>query len=106
MLQQVTIFDGTDEMGIIYERIAGLECKEVIDGYVIYDDSRDLVHFLNPTAATVLELCDGKNDPLTIAAIMQAAYSLPQPPESDVEGCLEDLLSKGLVTPSGASSVP
>ena len=91
-------------MGIIYEKIQGFDCKEDLDGYVIYDDCRDLVHYLNLTAAPVFELCDGKSDVAAIADILQEAYGLPVPPTADVEECLASLQSKGLVSPRGPSS--
>src|SRR5258705_3910664 len=37
----------------------GLEISETLDGVLAYQRDRDRVHFLNPTAALVLESCDG-----------------------------------------------
>ena len=39
-----------------FQKIADLEINQVPDGYVIYQADRDRVHFLNSTAAAVLEL--------------------------------------------------
>lgn len=83
-----------------YRRIDGLESNEVDGGYVIYDPSREQAHFLNVSAATVLELCDGKSNSETIARILQEGFSLPDPPTADVEACLASLASQALIEPS------
>jgi hypothetical protein len=49
------------EPGDVYVKAEGHEFNQVPDGYVIYQTARDRVHFLNPTAVIVYELCDGKN---------------------------------------------
>ena len=85
-------------MTMLYKS-AGFESKEVPDGVVIYDSSREKVVFLNYTAAYVLELCDGERDPATIAKLLKDASGLVSAPQKDVEDCLQSLLSEGLVTP-------
>ena len=81
----------------IYKRIESLDCNEVPDGYVIYDEAGEKVHFLNLTAAAVLELCDGESDLDTIAAALQDAFDLPASPTADVAACFASLVSQGLV---------
>ena len=39
----------------------GLEINAVDDGYIVYQSERDRVHYLNQTAALILELCNGRN---------------------------------------------
>jgi len=39
-----------------------VDVHEVVDGFVVYHPSRNRVHYLNHTAAIVLELCTGEND--------------------------------------------
>lgn len=87
-----------------YKKIEGLDQNEVPDGYVIYDEASEKVHFLNPTAAAVLELCDGECDLDSIAAVLQDAFDLPVSPKTDVAACLESLLAQGLVKPCSPSS--
>ena len=94
----------TDGAAQIYEKIEGLDCNEVPDGYVIYDEAHEKVHFLNPTAAAVLELCDGERDLNAIAAALQDAFDLPASPTADVAACFASLLSQGLVRPCSPSS--
>jgi hypothetical protein len=85
--------------GRIYKRAEGLEPTEVPDGCVIFDKNREVVHFLNPTAAVVFELCDGAHDAVAIAAAMCDAFDLAAAPKADVEDCLASLYSQGLVAP-------
>ena len=60
-----------------------VEVDEVSDGFVVYDGSRDRVHYLNQTAALVLEFCTGENTPVDIATILKDAYRLPELPEAE-----------------------
>lgn len=80
-----------------YRRIDGLERNEIDDGYFVSDAARGKVHFLNPTAAAVFELCDGAHDAETIARALAAAFGLVTPPRSDVEACLTSLRDEGLI---------
>ena len=41
-------------------RAEGIEVNEVADGYIVYQASRDRVHYLNHTAVLVLEMCNGR----------------------------------------------
>lgn len=50
---------------------------EVSDGFIVYDEKRDRVHFLNHTAAIVLTLCDGTKRDADIATVVQRCYELP-----------------------------
>lgn len=85
--------------GHLYRKVEGLSELNVADGYIIYDAHRGPTHFLNPTAAAVLELCDGANDAGAIAAVLQSAFNLPEAPIADVEGSLASLHSNGLIAP-------
>ena len=51
----------TIEARDVYVKADGHEFNPVPDGYVIYQSGRDRVHFLNPTAVIVYELCDGRH---------------------------------------------
>jgi hypothetical protein len=78
-------------------RAEGIEVHEVADGFVVYHAARDRVHYLNHTAALVLEFCTGQNPPQRIARLLQRAYDLPQPPGDEVAECLAQLRQEGLV---------
>jgi len=77
--------------------VSGLEINKVADGYIVYQPSRDRMHYLNHTATIVLELCNGENSAGEIAALLQSAYDLPQPPDSEVAACLQQLTGEGLL---------
>jgi hypothetical protein len=80
-----------------YRRIEGLDRNEIEDGYFISDAARGKVHFLNPTAAAVFELCDGAHDADAIARALAVAFALAAPPKTDVESCLATLSAQGLI---------
>ena len=77
--------------------VGEVEINKVADGYIVYQPSRDRVHYLNHTATIVLELCNGQNSAGEIAALLQDAYDLPAPPAAEVNACLEQLRGEGLV---------
>jgi hypothetical protein len=78
-------------------RVAGVELSEVTDGFLVYQPERDRVHYLNPTAALVLELCDGSLPASDLPPFLAAAFSLPEPPRDEVAACLARLLGEGLL---------
>ena len=75
-----------------------LEFNEVADGYIVYQPDRDRVHYLNQTAAVVLELCNGQNAEAEIPELLRLAWDLPEPPVEEVADCLEGLRKEGLIT--------
>ena len=77
--------------------VEGLEINRVADGYVVYHPARDRVHYLNQTAAIVLELCNGRNDAAEIASLLKSAYELPGDPAEEVASCLGQLRAEGLI---------
>ena len=78
-------------------RADGLEVRPVPDGFVVYDPSRDRLHFLNATAAFVLESCDGAMTVGDLPALVGAAFRLDADPVDEVEGCVQRLMSEGLL---------
>ncbi|MBL8579976.1 MAG: PqqD family protein [Mesorhizobium sp.] len=77
-----------------------LEISQVPDGAMIFQASRDRVHYLNPTAAIILELCDLGKSRAEIEAFMIEGFALTAPIADEVEKCLNDLLLEGLITPA------
>jgi hypothetical protein len=75
----------------------GLEVNELPDGYIIYQQSTDRVHYLNRTAVLVFEMCDGKVTVGAIPDLLRAAYDLDAPPTAEVEQCLSKFFDEGLV---------
>jgi hypothetical protein len=85
----------------------GLEITHAPDGYVIYDAAAEKVHYLNPTAGVVYELCDGATSARAIGDFLKAAYELEAAPLDMVRDCLISLLDQGLVrTCPKSSAVP
>jgi hypothetical protein len=74
-----------------------LEIVPTGDGFVVYDPERDRVHYLNHTAALVLEFAAGELTETEIAELLQLAYDLPDPPNHAVLSCLALLRQEGLV---------
>lgn len=81
----------------LYRRVATFEIVPVPDGYVVYDDTRGMVHYLNPTAAMVLELCDVCQTEAAVAQRIQTMFDLGAPPEAEVDSCLLQLVVQGLI---------
>jgi hypothetical protein len=84
-------------------RAPGLEINEVTDGFLVYQRDRDRVHFLNATAALVLESCDGTLAAEDLPPLVAAAFDLDAPPVDDVAACVATLLREGLLV---AENVP
>ena len=74
----------------------GLEVDEVEDGFVIYQPERDRVHYLNPTASLILELCDGTLTAAQIAELIAQTFDLAAPPDEEVNEALAQLEAEGL----------
>ena len=81
-----------------FDRADGNHAVETADGMVVYQKDREKVHYLNPTAAMVYELCDGRQTVKSMTAFLQSAFDLPEPPASEVRECLENLVSEGVIT--------
>jgi len=79
------------------QRSDGLDICEVVDGYVVYEAGNDRVHYLNNTAALVLELCTGDNSREEIVALLQSAFSLEHRPDAEVTDILSSFTREGLI---------
>ena len=79
------------------QQVAGLDICEVVDGYVVYETGNDRVHYLNSTAALVLELCTGQHSREEIAVLLRSAFSLQAAPDADVGEILGSFAREGLV---------
>jgi PqqD family protein of HPr-rel-A system len=100
--------DGAAERAFDFDDVfvacEGLEITPTPDGCVVYDAAREKVHYLNPTAAVVYELCDGARSLRAICAFLAQAYGLDQQPVEATRDCLKTLIAEGLVRPCAKSS--
>ncbi len=76
--------------------IAHLEVNEVRDGLIVYDATRDRVHYLNATASVVFTLCDGDHSADAMADELAALFGV-DPPHAEVADCLANFASEGLL---------
>jgi hypothetical protein len=81
----------------------GIDISPVADGYVVYDQAGDAVHYLNHTAALVLELCTGRNTADGIASILEQSFPDAQGVRACVADCIGTLMARGLVRPVTAA---
>ena len=81
-----------------YRQVDGLEISQMPDGWVIYQQKTDRVHYLNPTAALVFELCNGRHTVADMEKILSQAFALSAPKTDEVCACLSKLVDEGLVT--------
>lgn len=77
--------------------VDGLDLNETDDGLIVYQESTDRVHHLNPSAAVVFELCDGTRSADVIARLVAETFSLGEVPEVETKACLENLAREMLI---------
>lgn len=90
--------DITEDM--VFVPAEGLEISEVPDGRVIYQASKERVHYFNPTAVVVFELCGMNHSVAQIGEFLRDAYGLATPPVAEVRECIAALLKEDLLRPS------
>jgi PqqD family protein of HPr-rel-A system len=68
------------------------------DGIILYDDSSNLVHHLNPSASILWQLCDGEADASTLATETseELGVDLDQA-RADIAALITELEALGLV---------
>jgi methyltransferase-like protein len=79
------------------KRVPDLDINTADEGFIIYQAERDRVHYLNPTAVFILELCDGERSISEITELVKEAYGLPESPASLVEEVIEKMKLEGLL---------
>lgn len=82
-----------------------LEVNRVPDGAMIYQAGEERVHFLNPTAVIVLELCGMNKSVGSIEQFVGDAFGLSETPTEAVRACLKSLVEEGLIVACPPSSV-
>lgn len=88
----------TFELTATFEQTSGSEISQASDGVVVYQPQRERVHYLNPTASLVYDLCREARSVEAIAAYLQDAFSLLEPPHDEVSLCIGQLVTEGLIS--------
>lgn len=71
---------------------------EVEEELSLYDPRVEMVHILNPTAAVIWRMCDGRSRWEDICHRVACAYGLaPEVAEKDVQEVLSKFLQAGLL---------
>lgn len=78
-------------------RAPDLDIRALPDGYVVYQPARDRIHYLNATAALLLELCDGKPSVAQLPGLAAIACGVAEVPPAEIAECLARLLAEGLL---------
>ncbi|MDR3471341.1 MAG: hypothetical protein P4M09_06585 [Devosia sp.] len=84
---------------MVFAPVDGLELTDVPDGRVVYQADRERVHFLNPTAVIVFELCGEKLSVGAIETFLKDAFDLSEVPATGVRDCIRSLLDEKLLRP-------
>lgn len=80
-----------------YVQVEGCDAVETADGMVVYQTEIEKVHYLNPTAAIVFELCDSRQTADAMARFLQTMFELTEAPAAEVADCIRDLIGEGLI---------
>ena len=87
----------SDPAATLPVRVEGLDINVMDDGFVVYQPSHDRVHYLNPTAGLLLELCNGALAEAELAERVRLAWNLPEAPHGDVAAGLQELRAQELI---------
>jgi hypothetical protein len=79
-------------------QIEDLKIEQAADGFMVYAEKQNRVHYLNHTAALVLELCNGEVTVDEMVDYIKEAYDLPDAPAKEVKECLATLRKEKLIT--------
>jgi hypothetical protein len=84
-------------MSGILKRASDLDVHEVVDGYIVYQGSRDNVCYLNKTAAIIFEFCDGNLQADDIVARVAKVFELGDSAHEEIRACIDSLVKEGLI---------
>jgi hypothetical protein len=91
------LLDAAYRMGRYFQTAPGLQIESDEDGVLVREENGGKIHRLNPSAALLLELCNGQNRESDLANLVQVAFGLPEPPAAEVRACLEVMKSEKLI---------
>jgi len=82
-----------------FEENGACDTQLMSDGFVVYQEDVEKVHYLNPSASTVFELARSNVSVAEMAGYLKETHNLDVAPMDEVKTCLTDLLEKGLLKP-------
>jgi len=82
-----------------FEENGPCDAQLMSDGFVIYQEDVEKVHYLNPSASSIFELARSGITISEMADYLKETHQLADPPLDDVKRCLADLVDKGLIKP-------
>ncbi len=80
------------------KRAPDLEIHTVTDGYIVHQKEKDRVHYLNTTAALILELCNGEVTESELGSLLKEVYELPDGPAQEIRNILNRFYDEDLVS--------
>lgn len=88
----------TFELTATFRQTSGCEISQMSDGVVVYQTEKERVHYLNPAASLIYDLCRESQSVEAIADYLMDAFSLLEPPRGEVTQCIGQLLAEGLIS--------
>jgi len=82
-----------------FEENGKCDAQLMSDGFVVYQEDVEKVHYLNPSASTLFELARSGVSVAEMAGYLQETHQLDAAPMDDVKTCLADLVEKGILKP-------
>ena len=79
------------------QQVDGIEINKVPDGSVVYCPVHDKVHYLNLTAAMLLELSDGETSIEEMKAIIKDAFELEELPGNEIDASIQEMIDSSLI---------
>ena len=78
-------------------RIEDFVINPADDGYIIYQPELDRLHFLNPIAVVILELCNGQNSLADIVGLVKEGFGLADEPLEPIREAVAKMKDEGLL---------
>ena len=79
------------------KQVEEIEINKVSDGYIIYCPEHEKVHYLNQTAAMLLEICDGETSIAEMKEIIRDVFELKELPGTEIDDYIQELSDASLV---------
>lgn len=99
--------DDGDQFAYVPRRRGNLLEMDLGDGLIIYDRDRSLVHRLNPSAALVWRMCEGRSSVSELVQdIVKEVGSSHREVNAQVGELLRELSELGLTEDAAANEVP